>query len=169
MGRRYVSSRRRPSLSATPDYGPEERWQHGNRTLVLTEEAGLLAARAVTECALDLWLEANAISAEEHAAGLRLRQDYQCGQVPQRTCRIYDSTHRPPTGTPWLSPAERRSPQAERAYRNWREALRTVGAHASSLLVRICCEDAPLPWSHRTDLCTALKRLQRHYRIAPDR
>lgn len=166
MGRRYVSSgRRRLTESATPDYGPEERWQHVSRTLVLTEEAGLLAARVVTECALDLWLEAGAIHAEEHESGLRLRQDYQVGQVPQRTCRIYDSTHRPPAGTPWLSPAERRSPQAERAYRNWREALRAVGARASPLLVRVCCEDFPLPWSRRADLQRALCRLQHHYRI----
>ncbi len=166
MARRYVTSqRRRTTHPDTADHGPEERWQHGNRILVATETAGLLAARATTECGLDHWLEAGAITPGEHAAGLRLRQDYQRGQVPQRTCRIYNSTHSLPAGGSWLSPAERRSPQAERAYRDWREALRAVGARASSLLVTVCCEDAALPWSHRLTLRTALHTLQQHYRI----
>ena len=164
MARRYSRGKRRQEGWDVADHGTEERWQHGGCLLILTETAGVLAARVNVECVLDRWIARGAISEEEYEAGLRLRQDYQMGQVPHRVSRVYTGL-RPDSQASWGSAAERRCPRAELAYRHWREAVIGVGRKYRALLIAVCCEDASLPWAARAELREALQALEEYYRI----
>lgn len=161
MSRRYVMGRRLDESFA--DHGTAERWQHSRRELVLTAQSGLYAVRATEECALDRWLAAGAISAEEHKAGLSLRSDYHHGRVAITAQPQYDGVRAPSPGASWQSPGERRSELAEAAYQRWRNAIRAVGMRCSPLLIAVCCEDGALAWPRRSELRQALQSLQRHY------
>ncbi len=164
MSRRYVmGKKRREDDMSFADLGTAERWQHSRREMVLTERAGILAARALEECALDRWLAAGAITEDEHEAGLRLRTDYLRGQVTLRASRIYDGVRAPTPRASWTSPAERRDGASEAAYRHWREAIRATGQRASLVLIAVCCEDGALSWQRRSELRLALQALIRHY------
>lgn len=163
MSRRYVMSKRAPLPQCFADTGTAERWQHSRRELVLTEVAGVVALRARDECALDRWLGAGAISAGEHAAGLKLRADYHQGRVSLAAQRVYDGVRAPSPGASWQSPAERRSAEAEIAYQRWRSAIRAVGLKLSPLLIGVCCEDGALAWPRRGELRHALQQLEQHY------
>lgn len=164
MKRRYVlGKKRREEEMSFADLGTAERWQHSRREMVLTERAGILAARALEECALDRWLAAGAITGDEHEAGLRLRTDYLKGQITLRASRVYDGVRAPSPGASWTSPAERRDGASEAAYRRWREAVRSVGQRASLILIAVCCEDGVIAWPQRAELRGALQTLMRHY------
>jgi len=159
--RRYVSTRYRSSDLA--DHGTPERWQHSAHEYVQTGHNGLLAMRALEECALDRWLMIGAITREEHEAGIALRRDYIHGQVSLLASRVYDGVRAPTPGAAWQSPAERRDGKAEQAYRRWREAVRAAGARLSVVAIAVCCEDAALDWARRDELRAALHLLQRFY------
>ena len=163
MARRYNSNNRVRLDGALADHGPEERWQHGQRELVLTRYAGVLAARALEECALDRWLMVGAISPSEHEAGLQLRRDYVAGQVPAQVTNPYSGL-RFGRGGAWRHQAERRSEKAEAAYQRWRAAIRAVGPVASVVLIAVCCEDGALAWQRRFELRDALQLLERCYK-----
>jgi hypothetical protein len=96
--RRYVVSRTRHSQEAGHDHGPPERWQHSAREVVQTELRGILAMRALEECALDRWLMVGAIVRAEHEAGTRLREDYVHGGVALLASRVYDGVRGPTPG-----------------------------------------------------------------------
>lgn len=162
MSRRYVAHNRRPQESIA-DYGTAERWQHSRRELVLTENAGIYAMRAGDECALDRWLGAGVITADEHEAGMKLRRDYHHGRVAQLAQRVYDGVRAPTPGAGWHSRAELRDDVSEAAYRRWRTAIRAMGMRLSPLLIAVCCEDGALAWSRRGELRFALQQLHKHY------
>ncbi len=163
MSRRYVMGKRLKVDECFADHGTAERWQHSRRELVLTEQAGIQAARVQDECALDRWLGVGAISAQEHAAGMKLRSDYHHGRVPLAAQRVYDGVRAPSPGASWQSPAERRGDAAEMAYKRWRHAIRAVGLRLSPLLIAVCCEDGALAWPRRGELRHALQQLELHY------
>lgn len=162
--RRYVSNKRAPLPQCFADYPTAERWQHSRRQLVVLEQGHVLAVRSEDECMLDRWLGAGAISADEHAAGIRLRSDYHQGRVPMLAHQVYEGTRSATLGG-WQSPGESRSNGAEAAYRRWRHAIRAVGQRAASLLIGVCCEDGALAWTRRDELRAGLQKLQQHYSI----
>ena len=164
--RRYNSKNRQRTLSSDyADSAPAYRWQHSARDYASTDSHGILAERALEECMLDRWFLAGYIDETEHTAGLRLREDYLNGQVPARTCRLYDPASHGSRGVKlFSSQAERRSHHAEEAYQRWRHALRLVGARGSLLLNALCCEDKSIAPLHRADVRHALQILTRYYR-----
>lgn len=147
-----------------PDQGPPQRWQHSGREVVYSDQGRTSTLRATEECMLDRWLLIGAISRLEHAAGLRLREDYYDGQVPLYSQRNYLNPEFGSTGQ-WLAPAEKRKPLAEAAYRRWREAIQAVGTQCSAPLLTVCCEDGTLPLNKRHVLRCGLQLLVRHYRM----
>lgn len=162
--RRYVVSRSRQN-EYEADQGTPERWQHSAREVVSTELRGILAMRALEECALDRWLMVGAISRSEHEAGLKLRHDYIAGAVSLQASRVYDGVRGPTPGASWQSPAERRSEAGEGAYRRWRAAVQLLGQRLSLVAIAVCCEDGALAWHRREELRQALQLLQKHYGI----
>lgn len=144
MRRAPVSSDKRFRRNKTvqvADHGTAERWQHGARDWVATEVAGMTAARAAEECALDSLHRAGVIDTAAHDAGLRLRGDFEAGRVGPRLAGSY---------SPWSAlhlPAqarEDRSPAQERAYRRWSQAIQAVGPQPSPAVVSVCCMGLPL-------------------------
>lgn len=160
--RRYVMGRRLQAESCA-DFGTPERWQHSAREWVGTTQPGVLAAKALEECALDHWLRAGAIAESEHAAGLRLREDYQQARLSLLVQRAYDGVRAPSPGAHWSSPAERRTALGENSLQAWRKAVRAVGMRASVVLIAVCCEDAAIAWHRRSELRQALRLLEAHY------
>ncbi len=163
--RRYVSRASRSDAGAMGEYGSAFRWQHGARTFVQIDKGGTLAARARAECALDKWLEAGGISEPEHRAGLTFRADYQAAKVAYLAQRSYEARRKEAPSGAWASPAERRSVEAERAYKRWREAAAHLTPHVSPLVVAVCCEDGAIGWANRGVLRVGLQKLQAYYRV----
>ncbi len=163
MTRRYVSNKRNRPYNQHADYGTPERWSHSPWDLWETNQQGLLAIHALQECALDRWLLEGLIDEEEHAAGLQLRADYHDAKLTSKVCRVYDQINKLPPQGFWSSAAEKRSPQAERAYQSWRNALQSVSTLSSSLLQAVCCDDRELSSGQNAAFRFALKQLKTHY------
>jgi hypothetical protein len=173
MSRRYVCARRGASPQhdmGLADFGPPERWQHSPFVLVANpHEMGggaAQAAKALEECALDRWLKAGGLTKPEYEAGMRFRADYQHSAISLLASRVYDGVRGPSPGAAWSSPAERRSPAQEQAYKRWRQALAEVKAgEVVQAVLKVCCEDGQIGWQRRHLLQEGLQALQQHYRL----
>lgn len=144
------------------DHGPRERWQHSGRILTLTEQAGVLAARATEEHVLDRLVLAGIVSARARDAGLRLRADYQAGHLEQRIVASYSLAR----DTRYGGFAEHERDDAEEAaYRRWRDAVRAVGMQDSTVVLDVACHDMlPRP-TLVPQLRRGLERLADWYKI----
>lgn len=118
------------------------------------------------------------ISAEEFAAGERLRRDYHCALLAQRTTANW-------TGVPGDRNARRGVPgtgvdlsdNALAARERVNRALATVGPELAGILIDVCCYLKGLEalerqsgWPQRSGkiiLQIALQRLARHYGLVP--
>lgn len=162
MRRFPVSRDKRFKRPTEPDFGPPERWQHSGR-LLQRVDATSTAARATTECTLDLLHEQGRVTPKMWQAGIKLRRDYLLARVEPRTVMRYAPTF--VRGNPQASGPFDRSEKEELAYKRWRQALQIVGVGLNDALVTVCCLDLrPHPRQHR-DLIEALDALVKHYRI----
>ena len=165
MRRPPVSSDKRlkpVSEPAAPDHGPRERWQHGVVQMQRMDALGTVAARVVTECALDVLQQAGQVTAKMWQAGLQLRRDYVGARVEPRAAMRYAPTVRQGRGTGDMFV---RSEREELAYRRWRQALQVVGVGLSEALVSVCCLDRPPTQAQQRQLVDGLEALARHYRM----
>ncbi len=155
MSRRrpVASDKRFRKASPTSDFGPPERWQHSGRALTLTEQAGILAARATEECVLDVLGLKNLLDEKQVAAGLKLRLDFQRAGLARRVAASYT-----PLRVSGDNPAmeRERSESEETAYRRWRLAVRELGLHHSDTVIAIACQDQT---PRQTDIAVLQKGL----------
>ncbi len=122
-----------------PDHGPAERWQHGQRNFVFTERAGVFAARALVETALEKLCRRQVIDAISLLAGQRLAADFMKARLSAKTTLSYGQMQQKHLkGT---ARVVERSQAAEMAYQRWRSALLACPAEARDVLVNLCCLD----------------------------
>jgi hypothetical protein len=149
-------------LTALPDHGPHERWQHATKIFYAGEETEAPAARVLEECVLDTLRVTGVIAPALYVAGLQLRRSYQRAQLAPRQVGRYAGG----TGEKLLYREFVRSPSEEEAYQEWRAALLAVGVQHSMVLVEVCCVNAPPRAVLLVRLCDGLQRLYDFYRRA---
>ncbi len=154
-----TAMRLQPRLRAVADHGTAERWQHGTRSLEVTETAGVLAARVLEEHGLDRLLLRGVIDAALRDGGLRLRADYQAAQLEQRITAQYQ----PSGGSGGGYRPYERSDAEEAAYQRWRCAVRAVGIMDSKIVLAVCCHDQMPTSTSLAGLQRGLKRLAGFY------
>ena len=145
--------------AARADHGPAERWQHDGRVLELTEQAGVVAARALATHGLDVLLLRGFIDAAGCDSGLRWRADYYTAHLAERVTASYAVTR---GGGGGYQEYERTDVE-EAAYQRWRVALRAIGVADSMLMLNVCCYDLMPPPTALPGLRRGLIRLARHY------
>ncbi|NTU77726.1 MAG: hypothetical protein HGA90_07960 [Alphaproteobacteria bacterium] len=137
-----ATDRRLKTARIRADYGPAERWQHSGRALELTEQAGVLAARALEEHALDVLALRRWITEAQRDAAFRLKRDYRAAGLEARVTGGYNPAR--VSFSPFGSWDER-SDAEEAAYQRWRSALRVLGASFSDTVVSVACHDCMPP------------------------
>ena len=157
-----VSRDRRFKQKACTDYGPIERWQHTGRTLWITEQAGVVAARSSEECLLDVLLLKEDIDQRAFDAGMKLRADYHLGRIEPKITGSY-SPLRSINSQP--SAREERSAGAEKAYARWRKAVQNIGIIHSDIVISACCLDRPPSLTGLTILRQGLEALANWYEL----
>lgn len=126
-----------PVLETLPDFGTPERWQHGRRRMMVTDAAtNTVAARALVECALDTLYQQRIITADQRAAGLRLRRTWIMARIEPPRVAKYDAR---PRQDHKLLPVFVRTAREEEAYAEWRAAMATVPLHGADAVVNVCC------------------------------
>lgn len=162
-----------PSRARGQDFGPGERLR---RDLVLLDElpaaeGGGKRARVVTQLPLDRYLERREITADQHAAGDRLRADFtRAGLQPRVTMHYAPRLPR--------SAYEARDDRLD-ARRRLYAALDAVGRLGEGVLWHVCCVgESAGDWAHRHGraprdgialLRAALDELCAHYAGPPPR
>lgn len=140
MGGRQRVQVVRFTVSSAPDYGPRERWQHAGRALLPTEHAGVLAARALEECALDTLHLGGVIDALALEAGLRLKKDFHGAGMEAHVAGSYNPAR--VSYSPFAGYDER-DDEEEAAYQRWRHAMRAMGRCGDSVAAVACYEQWP--------------------------
>lgn len=162
--RKQHSSKNAAFLPPRADHGPVERWQHTARLLEATEQAGLLAARALESHLLDTLCCAGLISEKLRDAGLRFHADYLRAGLEAHLSGSYAPTRQ--TFNPFSSLGDRTDEQ-EAAYQRWRQAVRALTPLFADAVVTVAChENAPTP-RQEIRLKAGLLLLTRHYAEAP--
>lgn len=154
-----TAMRLQPRLRPVADHGPAERWQHGTRSLEVTDAAGVLAARVLEEHGLDRLVLRGVIDTALRDGGLRLRADYQAAHLEQRLTAQYQ----PSGGSGGGYRPYERSDAEEAAYQRWRLAVRAVGIMDSKIVLAVCCHDQMPTSSCLGNLQRGLKRLAGFY------
>ena len=144
------------------DHGPSERWNHSGRLLELTEQAGLLAARATEEHALDVLAAKTWINATQKEAALRFKLDYHRAGMEARLIGSYSPTR---SSFSPFSGWDERSDAEETAYRRWRAAMKTLGVF-SDAVATVACHDLMPSWREVGALREGLDRLIKHYNLS---
>jgi hypothetical protein len=121
------------------DFGPAERWQHSGRSLVVTERAGIVAARATEEHVVDILVTKKFLSEVQRDAALVFKRDFQraalgvtmTGSYNPNTALMRDCFR----GT------HERTELQEAAYRRWRNAVKEMGLAFASAVISTTCHD----------------------------
>ncbi|MGB4102144.1 MAG: DUF6456 domain-containing protein [Alphaproteobacteria bacterium] len=148
---------------AAADYGPRERWQHTGRALELTEQAGVLAARATEENMLDRLLLRRVIDWRGREAGLRLKVDYQAAHLENRIIASYNAARGMNAGG---YQSYERSEAEEAAYGRWRRALLAVTIYERHAVLDVCCHERDIVAPALPALRRGLARLGDWYRLS---
>ncbi|MGE0109117.1 MAG: DUF6456 domain-containing protein [Bdellovibrionales bacterium] len=128
-------------LSRYVDHGTAERWQHAGRVLEPTQEAGVLAVRALEEHFLDRLYLAGFISKNQLDAAMRFKRDYYAAGMNARLSASYAPVR---ASFSLYNGWDERSDAEEEAYARWRQAMRFLQGHLGNLLVSaICYEEVP--------------------------
>lgn len=157
-----ATDRRFRSSQSSSDYGTFERWQHSGRILEITERAGILAARALEEHALDVLVLRGRITEAQRDAAFRLKKDFISAGMKSRIIGSYNPSRSSfsPFGT-W----NERSDDEEAAYKRWRDAICAIGGLFESAVIAVTCYDI-IP-SQRQAVCLklGLEKLVKWYRL----
>jgi hypothetical protein len=139
MARKY----RRPPVASDKrfkriraDSGPPERWQHSNRSVEFTEDAGVFAARSCQEHILDRLVLLGLITEDGREAGLKLHRDYNIARVEEAVSMSF-SPVRVRSGDPQRR--LERSEAEEAAYRRWRLALKPLSSLSRDVVIHVAC------------------------------
>jgi len=158
--RRPVASDRRFRAAHRPDYGPSERWQHSGRTLELTEQAGVLAARVTEEHVVDSLVLQHIITPVQREAALKFKLDFHRAALAAHVTGSYNRVMIDRTG---YRVERERNDLEEAAYQRWRNATRAVGMMLNGTLIAVICQDiAPAP-HHLPLLQKGLEKLVKWY------
>jgi len=163
LRREPVATDRRFRTNRIPaDHGPQERWQHSSRMMEPTEKAGVLAARALEECVLDIFVARGLIAAVHREAALRLRSDYQAAGLTVRVIGSYNPARSSfsPFGA-W----NERTEKEEAAYQRWRNAVRAIGIQFSDAVMTVACHDRMPGEQGMRDMKAGLAKLVKWYRM----
>jgi len=134
-----ASDRRfRRSKASGPDHGTFERWQHSGRTLELTEQAGVLAARATEEHIIDRLVLRRLLSPSAREAAFKFKLDYQRAALEARLTGRYNPAS---SARDFFAGIYERSDFEEAAYQRWRNAVRELGIRLAGLVISVVCHD----------------------------
>ncbi len=131
-----VSRDKRFKRRGSSDYGTIERWQHSGRTLEVTENAGVFAARAIEDHMLDRLVMMRIVDEPAREAGLKLYHDYHMAGIESRVIASYSSVRR---GCGDAEARLLRSAAEESAYQRWRNALRGVSPAYRDAVIHVAC------------------------------
>lgn len=125
-------------MPSRPDYGPQERWQHSCRSFELTEKAGVLAARALEEHALDTLHLRGWIDEAARDAGIRLKDDHLQAGLAEHVVGHYNPVRGcfSPFGA-W----DERTDDQEAAYQRWRNAVRALAPDDAEPVLSVTCHE----------------------------
>ena len=144
-------SRRRPvstdkrfrKASKNADFGPRERWNHSGLEMMLTERAGILAARATEEHVIDSLVLKGYLNTSQSDAAFRLKLDFQRAGLAAHTVSRYSPEGSKGEGYRGI---RERSDAEEAAYQRWRHALRELGlAFSCAVIATACHDETPSP------------------------
>lgn len=144
------------------DAAPPERWQHAGRVLEPTDSAGVVAARVVEECVLDVLFLQRHISRRMLEGALRLKADYLAADLSAHLvagynpARVAFGNHDGPRD---------RSDSQEKAYQRWRGAIASIGEMMADAVITTVCHDIAPDEAHILPLQIGLIRLTKYYGI----
>jgi hypothetical protein len=163
MPRKYrprVASDRRFRKRPAADSGPPERWQHSDRAIEFTEDAGIFAVRSLQQHVLDRLLALRLISDMGLEAGLKLHRDYHIARVEEAITMSFSAV-RIHSGDPQRR--LERSDVEEAAYRRWRLALKKISPDLRDAVIHTACVGCWPSLEQLGKLRDGLNRLAKYY------
>ncbi len=158
--KRHQRAATRCAYRTVPDYGTQERWQHSGRLLELTEQDGVVTARATEEHVLDVLVFRNWITALHRAAAFRFKGDFRAARLNTYVGANYKA-HREPF-CPFRTLNQRTNAE-EAAYQRWREAVQALGMRCSDSVISVACHDLTPRDDQGVLLREGLEALVKHY------
>lgn len=153
--------KQRQVASGKGDMGTVERWRHSGRTLELTEQAGIMAARAVDADVLDRLVLGGCIRPEHREAALRLRCDFLDAGMAAHLSGSYSPAR---NAFSFYGGWDERTEAEEKAYRRWRRAVESVGPAFRDPVISVVCYDEALASEKIALLTVGLVMLVKWYR-----
>ena len=155
---------KRTQLLRTLEQGPDERWQHGDETLVEpTEDAGRRRVVVLTQDALDRYFRRGQLAPDAgdnrrfYDAGVRLRGDFARAGLTAHVVARYGDLVSGGSIQGFMG-------VREDAYRAWRAAIRAVGPIAADEVIAVCCQGEPVGKGARMEILRrGLAVLAAHY------
>ncbi len=144
------------------EFGPTERWQHTGRVLELTDHAGVLAARALEECVLDVLVARRWILPVHREAALRLKRDFHGAGLDPHLSGSYNALRS--AFTPY-GPWDERTDEQEAAYQRWRQAVKAIGQIYSGVVITTAYYDLMISTARAKTLAAGLKKLADWYKL----
>ena len=148
--------------SVRADMGPQERWQHSGRTLMLTETRGQVAARSTEESVLDILVLRNVLAPRQRDAALRLKEDYLGAGIAASVSSRYAALLN--KGDKTFRERERTAAE-EAAYRRWRNALQRLEPGFRNVVIATACQEMLPPLRDVLRLQKGLAALVAWYRL----